>query len=70
MKKILSLLVAGAALMSVNTSCSDSSYDDKYADPSKTTTVGIPQVFTGVLFEAKAYTDLMYYRYYVQSTTS
>lgn len=70
MKKILSLLLAGAAFMSVTTSCSDSDYDEKYADPSKTTTVGIPQVFTGVLYEAKAYTDLMYYRYYVQSTTS
>ena len=69
MKKILSLLVAGAALLSVNTSCSDSSYDDKYADPSKTTTVGVPQVFTGVLYKARNWSDQMYYRYFTQSST-
>ncbi len=65
MKKILSSLLIGAALVS-GISCSDSSYDDKYIDPSKTTTVGVPQVFTKVLYQAREWTDLMYYRYYVQ----
>ncbi|WP_297909851.1 SusD/RagB family nutrient-binding outer membrane lipoprotein [uncultured Parabacteroides sp.] len=68
MKKIISSLLIGTSLL-VSTSCSDSSYDDKYADPSKTTEVNVPQVFTGVLFKAKAWTDLMYYRYYTQSAT-
>ena len=70
MKKILSLLAAGAMLMSIGTSCSDSEYDEKYLDPSKTTTVGIPQVFTGVMLKGRQWMDLLYYRYYSQSTTS
>ena len=50
MKKIFSIVLTGLALLSFS-ACSDSDYDEKYADPSKTTTVGIPQVFTGVLFK-------------------
>lgn len=69
MKKIISILLTGVALMGV-VSCSDSSYDDKYTDPSKTTTVGVPQVFTAVLNQAREWSDLIYYRYYCQSTTS
>lgn len=68
MKKIISLALAGVALMSV--SCSDSDYDDKYADPSKTTTVGVPQVFTGVLQEGNTWMNPIYYRHYVQMSTS
>ena len=30
-------------------SCSDSDFDEKYPNPSKTTLVGVPQVFTGIL---------------------
>lgn len=69
MKKIISMLLAGAALMSV-TSCSDSDYDDKYSDPSKTTTVGIPQVFTGVMHKGNTWMNPIYYRNYVQMSTS
>ncbi len=57
------------ALLSV-TSCSDADYDDKYADSSTTTTVGVPQVFTGVMFKGNDWMNLKYYRYYTQSTTS
>lgn len=57
------------ALLSV-TSCSDADYDDKYAEPSTTTTVGVPQVFTGVMFKGNDWMNLKYYRYYTQSTTS
>lgn len=57
------------ALLSV-TSCSDADYDEKYADPSTTTTVGVPQVFTGVMFKGNSWMNLQYYRYYTQSTTS
>lgn len=69
MKKIFSLFLAGMALLSV-TSCTDADYDEKYADPSTTTTVGVPQVFTAVMYKGSSWMDLKYYRYYTQSTTS
>ncbi len=70
MKKVLfSLLLTGAAFLST-TSCSDSSYSDKYLDPSETTSVGVPQVFTAVMFKGHSWMDPMYYRYYTQSSTS
>lgn len=68
MKKIFSILLAGATFMSV-VSCSDSDYDDKYADPSKTSTVGVPQVFTGIMNAGNSWMNMKYYRYYTQSTT-
>lgn len=69
MKKIFSIALAGLALMSI-VACSESDYDDKYADPSKTSTVSVPQVFTGVLYKGNTWMNPMYYRYYTQSTTS
>lgn len=70
MKKIYSLLIGGIALVSLASSCADSAYDDKYADPSKTSTVGISQVFTGIMFKGNVWMNPMYYRHWVQSTTS
>lgn len=70
MKKIFSLLAGGIALVSLASSCADSAYDDKYADPSKTSTVGVPQVFTGIMFKGNVWMNPMYYRHWVQSTTS
>lgn len=70
MKKIFSALFVGMALTSLVSSCSDSSYDEKYTDPSKTTTVGVPQVFTAVLYKGNTWMNPVYYRYYCQSTTS
>ena len=69
MKKIFSLLLGGVALMSV-ASCADSKFDEKYADPSKTATVSVPQVFTAVMYKGNTWMNPIYYRYYVQSTTS
>lgn len=69
MKKIIALALTGLALLST-TSCSDSSFDAKYEDPSKTSTVGVPQVFTAVLYKGNKWMNPVYYRYYVQSTTS
>ena len=51
-------------------SCSDLDYDEKYPDPSKTSTVGVPQVFTAVMFKGNTWMNPVYYRYYTQSTTS
>lgn len=69
MKKIFSIAFVGAALMSL-VACSEAAYDDKYADPSKTSTVGVPQVFTAVLQKGNTWMNPVYYRYYSQSTTS
>ena len=60
---------AGFALMSF-VACSNSEYDEKYPDPSKTTTVGVPQMFTGIMYKANTWMNPVYYRYYVQSPTS
>ncbi|WFE86961.1 SusD/RagB family nutrient-binding outer membrane lipoprotein [Parabacteroides chongii] len=70
MKKIFSLLIGGIALISLASSCADSAYDDKYADPSKTETVGVPQVFTGLMFKGNTWMNPIYYRHWIQSTTS
>ncbi len=69
MKKIFSTLFIGITIMSV-VACSDSEYNDKYTDPSKTSTVGVPQVFTAVMFKANTWMNPVYYRYYAQSSTS
>lgn len=70
MKKIFSMAFAGMALMLSTAACSDADYDEKYADPSKTSTVGVPQVFTGVMQAGNTWMNPVYYRYYTQSTTS
>lgn len=70
MKKIFSMAFAGMALMLSTAACSDADYDDKYADPSKTSTVGVSQVFTGVMQAGNTWMNPVYYRYYTQSTTS
>ncbi len=69
MKKIFYIVFAAVGLMTL-ASCSDSEFDEKYADPSKTSTVGVPQVFTGILDAGNTWMNPVYYRYYVQSTTS
>ena len=60
MKKIIALALTGLALLST-TSCSDSSFDAKYEDPSKTSTVGVPQVFTAVLYKGNKWMNSVYY---------
>ena len=70
MKKIFSMAFAGLALMLSTVACSDADYDDKYTDPSKTSTVGVPQVFTGVMQAGNTWMNPVYYRYYTQSSTS
>lgn len=69
MKKIFFASCAAVALMSM-VACSDSAFEDRYADPAKTTTVGVPQVFTAVLQKGNTWMNPVYYRYYTQSTTS
>lgn len=69
MKKIFSIALGCVALASLF-SCSEESYDEKYADPSKTQTVGVPQVFTAIMMKGNTWMNPVYYRWYVQSSTS
>ena len=69
MKKIFFIALAAVGLMTF-VSCSESDYDEKYADPSKTSTVGVPQVFTSILHKGHRWMNPTYWRYYTQSTTS
>ena len=69
MKKIFLMVFAAVGLMTFS-SCSDSDFNEKYTDPSKTTTVGVPQVFTGILQAGNTWMNPVYFRYYTQSTTS
>ena len=70
MKKIFLLFFAAVGLMTALSSCSDDDFNEKYADPSKTTTVGVPQVFTGIMHNGNRWMNPTYWRYYTQSTTS
>ncbi len=70
MKKIFLLLFAAVGLMTALSSCSDDDFNEKYPDPSKTTTVGVPQVFTGIMHNGNRWMNPTYWRYYTQSTTS
>ena len=63
MKNIFALALTGLALL-LAASCSDASFDSKYKDPSKTATVGVPQVFTGILYKGNKWMNPVYYRYY------
>ena len=47
MKKIYSLLLGAATVLMLALSCSDKDFDDKYYDPSKTTTVSCDRLMTG-----------------------
>ncbi len=68
-KNIFSVLMAGLAIASLS-SCSDSSYDEKYADPSKTTTASVADAFTSVLYKGNTWLNPVYYRYYTEMSTS
>ena len=70
MKKIFLLLFAAVGLMTALSSCSEDDFNEKYPDPSKTTTVGVPQVFTGIMHNGNRWMNPTYWRYYTQSTTS
>ena len=69
MKKIFLFALAAVGLITI-TSCSDDDYASRYPNPSKTSEVGVPQVFTGVLQAGNTWMNPVYYRYYTQSTTS
>lgn len=69
MKKILSIALGAAAMMGFF-SCSEDAYNDKYADPAKTSTVSVPNVFTAIQQNGNTWMNPMYWRYYTQGSTS
>lgn len=62
MKRIYTIFLGIALLLSVGVSCSKQQFADRYYDPSKTTTVSCEKLFTGVLYTGKQYTYVSYWR--------
>lgn len=69
MKKLYALAVGCAALLSIF-SCSDDKYTDQYQNPSQTQKVTCPALMTGIWKACNTYMNPVYYKFYVQSTTS
>lgn len=68
MKKIYGLLL-GCLLAMGLTSCADK-FEEKYQDPSKTPELTCDKIMTGVIYKGNTWMNPVYYRYYVQNTTS
>lgn len=69
MKKIYSLVLGCAALLST-LSCTDDSYTDQYQNPEQAQAVTCPSVMVGLWQACNTWMNPVYYRYYVSSTTS
>jgi hypothetical protein len=63
MKKII-FLIAIVSVMLVNNGCADEDYNDKFLDPTKVTSVSVPNLMTGVFLRASNYSTFGYYRYF------
>jgi len=63
MKKIIPITLALAAVLSIS-GCKKSAFDDKYEDPSKTTSVTCAKLFTGAMYKGRGYTFNAYWRQY------
>ena len=62
MKRIYTIVLGLALLLSVGISCSKKQFEDKYYDPSKTTTYSTEKLFTGVIFAGRQYMYQSYWR--------
>lgn len=67
MKKIYSIILVCTALISIS-SCSDSDYTSKYADPAKTSSVSCEKLMTGVFVSGEQYSMATYYRLFTFET--
>jgi hypothetical protein len=63
MKKIVFLLVIVSVMLGTN-GCTDEDYNDKFLDPTKVTSVSIPNLMTGVFMRSNNYVTYGYYRYF------
>jgi len=68
MKKIYLYLILSAAVLSIG-SCSDSSYSDRYPNPSQTSTASCDKLMTGVFYTGRTYTFNSYWRMYTWDNT-
>ncbi len=62
MKKIFTIVLGIALLLTVGISCSKKQFADNYYDPSKTTTVSCEKLFTGVMYAGRQYMYVSYWR--------
>lgn len=69
MKKIYSLVLGCAALLSI-ISCSDDKFSEQYQNPEQAQSVTCPAVMVGLWQACNTWMNPVYYRYYVSSTTS
>jgi hypothetical protein len=63
MKKIISIITLTACIFVLN-GCSEADFDDKYKDPSKSSTVELPKLFTGTLLRSKEWIMSTYGRFF------
>ena len=64
MKKIYTLILAAATVLAVAVSCSKSAFDEKYPDPSKTSTATCDKLMTGAFIAGNQNTFNSYWRMY------
>jgi hypothetical protein len=63
MKKII-FFIATVSIILLNNGCTDEDYSDKFLDPTKVTSVSVPNLMTGVFLRANDYIHYGYYRYF------
>ncbi|MDR3269508.1 MAG: SusD/RagB family nutrient-binding outer membrane lipoprotein, partial [Tannerella sp.] len=63
MKKIIYILVTFSLFVTF-TGCSDDDYSSKYLDPSKVTSVSIPNLMNGTFMRMRDYSTYGYYRFF------
>ncbi len=64
MKKIISIIVFCLAAVCIFNACSDSEFDKRFPDPSKTDVVTVDKLMTGTFERGNLYTMPWYWRYY------
>lgn len=68
MKKILSILLTTTIMALTYVACSDSTFEEKYIDPSKTSNASVAKLMTGVFQKGNTYTMPWYARYFTFET--
>ncbi len=63
MKKLCSIMIMVLAVFTLSR-CSDDAFNEKYADPSKVSSVSVENLMTGVFQKAKNYSVAGYFRYF------
>ena len=63
MKKIFTIVLGIALLLTVGISCSKKQFADNYHDPSKNASVSCENLFTGVMYAGRQYMYVSYWRF-------